>query len=75
MRRMRAGPGRGTSRYRGSDLLRRARVRTCMRTLASAGAYTIRKMEINCAVSRRILIGVIGVTVCPIPIRKILYLE
>lgn len=26
-----AGLGRGTSRYRGSDLLRRTRVRTCMR--------------------------------------------
>lgn len=50
-------------------------VRTCMRTLASAAAYTIRKMEINRAVSRRILIGVIGVTVCSIPIGKILYLE
>jgi len=58
---MRIQPGCGTSRYRRSDLSRRIRMRTCMRALVFTGAYTTRKMEINCMLSRRILIGVISV--------------
>jgi len=64
---MRTQPGCRTSRYRKSDLSRRIRMRTCMRAFVFTGAYTTWKMEINCMVSRRILIGVISVMACSVP--------